>query len=96
LTGARNVDRRGYPDAVFDANDQLRGDRLKHVDSFLETANAAGGNNDPLIDGVSFAASDIAAVPEPASWAMMLLGFGAIGLTMRRRRKDSEAVSQFA
>lgn len=27
----------------------------------------------------------IAAVPEPATWAMMLLGFGAIGATMRRR-----------
>jgi hypothetical protein len=26
------------------------------------------------------------AVPEPATWAMMLLGFGAIGLTMRRKR----------
>jgi len=27
------------------------------------------------------------AVPEPATWAMMLLGFGAMGMTMRRRRK---------
>jgi len=27
------------------------------------------------------------AVPEPATWAMMLLGFGGIGLTMRRNRK---------
>ncbi|HMJ06002.1 MAG TPA: PEPxxWA-CTERM sorting domain-containing protein [Chthoniobacterales bacterium] len=26
------------------------------------------------------------AVPEPATWAMMLIGFGAIGLTMRRRK----------
>ena len=26
------------------------------------------------------------AVPEPATWAMMLLGFGAIGYSMRRRR----------
>jgi hypothetical protein len=26
------------------------------------------------------------AVPEPASWALMLLGFGAIGAAMRRRR----------
>jgi hypothetical protein len=26
-------------------------------------------------------------VPEPATWAMMLLGFGAVGYTMRRRRK---------
>jgi len=29
---------------------------------------------------------DIKAVPEPATWAMMLLGFGAIGFAMRRRR----------
>ena len=27
------------------------------------------------------------AVPEPATWAMMLLGFGAIGYSLRRRRK---------
>lgn len=27
-----------------------------------------------------------AAVPEPATWAMMLVGFGAIGFSMRRRR----------
>jgi|SRR5579884_3212987 len=28
----------------------------------------------------------IASVPEPATWAMMLLGFGGIGVAMRRRR----------
>lgn len=28
-----------------------------------------------------------AAVPEPSTWALMLLGFGAIGVSMRRRRK---------
>lgn len=28
-----------------------------------------------------------AAVPEPGTWAMMLLGFGAIGFAMRRRRQ---------
>jgi len=27
------------------------------------------------------------AVPEPATWAMMLIGFGAVGYSMRRRRK---------
>jgi hypothetical protein len=26
-------------------------------------------------------------VPEPATWAMMLVGFGGIGMAMRRRRK---------
>lgn len=31
----------------------------------------------------------VGAVPEPATWAMMLLGFGAIGVSMRRRRKNT-------
>jgi len=25
-------------------------------------------------------------VPEPASWALMILGFGAVGASLRRRR----------
>jgi hypothetical protein len=33
--------------------------------------------------GVSF----MPGVPEPATWAMMLIGFGAIGCTMRAKRK---------
>ena len=28
----------------------------------------------------------IAEVPEPATWAMMILGFGGVGAMMRRRR----------
>ena len=35
------------------------------------------------------------AVPEPAAWAMMLVGFGAIGASMRRRRSRF-AVRQLA
>ena len=32
----------------------------------------------------------IAAVPEPASWATMIVGFGAIGAGMRHRRRGAE------
>jgi hypothetical protein len=36
-----------------------------------------------VVQGVGFSP---AAVPEPGTWAMMLLGFGAVGFAMRRRR----------
>ena len=36
------------------------------------------------------------AVPEPASWAMMILGMGAVGFAMRRRSKVRTAVSYAA
>ena len=36
------------------------------------------------------------AVPEPATWAMMLLGFGGIGFAMRRGRKESGRLLQIA
>ena len=32
--------------------------------------------------------AEMPAVPEPATWAMMLLGFGGMGVAMRRRRKQ--------
>lgn len=38
----------------------------------------------------------VGGVPEPATWAMMLIGFGAIGVTMRRRRRHGEALPQIA
>jgi hypothetical protein len=33
-----------------------------------------------------------AAVPEPATWALMLIGFGAAGFAMRRSRKQQRGV----
>ena len=36
------------------------------------------------------------AVPEPATWAMMLLGFGGIGFAMRRGRKQNGRLLQIA
>src|SRR6478735_320682 len=42
-----------------------------------------GPDNTAYIDDVSLAAVD-SAVPEPSTWAMMLLGFGSIGFALRR------------
>ncbi|WP_260597120.1 PEPxxWA-CTERM sorting domain-containing protein [Sphingomonas endolithica] len=39
----------------------------------------------------NFEATANGAVPEPATWAMMILGMGAVGFAMRRRMKVSEA-----
>lgn len=31
----------------------------------------------------------IAALPEPGTWAMMIIGFGAVGFSLRRKRKTA-------
>jgi hypothetical protein len=36
------------------------------------------------------------AVPEPGTWGMMLMGFGAAGFAMRRRRRDGSKLAQVA
>jgi catechol 2,3-dioxygenase-like lactoylglutathione lyase family enzyme len=44
-------------------------------------------NDDVTGFGITNIRYDVASnLPEPASWAMMLLGFGAIGVAMRRRQ----------
>jgi hypothetical protein len=57
----------------------------------------------PLVDSGSLQNFDLpftingtfvsGAVPEPASWAMMILGMGAVGFTLRRRAKVATTVS---
>jgi hypothetical protein len=39
---------------------------------------------------------NLQAVPEPATWAMMLLGFGAAGMAMRRTRRRKGLLAQIA
>ena len=44
----------------------------------------------------TFALISESAVPEPATWAMMLMGFGAAGFAMRRRRSSLRPLAQIA
>ncbi|MDB5453794.1 MAG: hypothetical protein JWO33_2372, partial [Caulobacteraceae bacterium] len=50
--------------------------------------NPARGVTSEYFDNVSL---DVAAVPEPATWAMMIAGFGMIGGAMRHRRRTPAA-----
>ena len=43
---------------------------------------------------VTATSSAVGAVPEPATWAMLLLGFGMVGFAMRRRRSVRPTVSE--
>ncbi|KRB86320.1 hypothetical protein ASE00_06275 [Sphingomonas sp. Root710] len=42
-------------------------------------------------DNLTVGTAVVSTAPEPATWAMMLLGFGAIGWTLRHRRPASAA-----
>ena len=52
--------------------------------NFARSATLFGRSPFLVLDGVSVSAAD--AVPEPASWAMMIAGFGIAGAAARRRR----------
>lgn len=56
-----------------------------------------GNDGDYRYDSTSLAldvtSTTIAAVPEPATWAMMMLGFGMIGFGLRRRSRQAARVT---
>jgi hypothetical protein len=55
------------------------------------TLNTAGFSNAAL-----YTTDPTPGVPEPSTWAMMLLGFGAAGVAMRRSRRKTQLMSQLA
>lgn len=65
-----------------------------NVDSTYSVSLAAGGNT--LTTFAKIGAGAVAAVPEPSTWALMLLGFGSIGAAMRRQRRGKAALPQLA
>lgn len=45
------------------------------------------------IDDLSLIGSTSGGVPEPAAWALMIVGFGGVGALLRRRRRTQQAPS---
>jgi hypothetical protein len=75
--------------------------RFDDSDTLVQNTDAAHGNGLTFIASepnrsVAFAtAAAVSAVPEPATWLTMILGMGAIGFAMRRRKNVNTTV-QFA
>jgi hypothetical protein len=80
-------------------------DTIVYLDTFTVTVqringngNGTGngnGNGNHLLDPINFVQSDAilqAGVPEPSTWAMMLIGFAGLGFMAYRRTKKSAAV----
>jgi len=57
--------------------------------SLIVSVFSATGKQSQLAYG--FAEGSSGAVPEPATWMMMLIGFGAVGLALRRKRRGALA-----
>jgi len=53
----------------------------------LTLAAVTGGNGGVFFDKLSVQTDGAGAVPEPAAWALMIVGFGGVGATIRARRR---------
>lgn len=54
---------------------------------------AAGAVTSLLVTNFTLTPKATAAVPEPASWALMLVGFGAVGAALRSRRQAGKLLT---
>jgi len=67
-------------------------------DAALDAAITQYANMAPSLHGTAYALVNraggqdfVIGVPEPATWAMMIIGFGAVGMAMRSRRRLATA-----
>ncbi|WP_237709486.1 PEPxxWA-CTERM sorting domain-containing protein [Sphingomonas sp. KC8] len=77
-------DMNGYGDNWFSGR-ATNGDVIKSITFKLNPTNSGVDS----LKQVRLGGIAAAAVPEPATWAMLICGFGLVGLSMRRRQKVS-------
>ncbi len=78
VTGADTHSSMGWTPYVYDFT-------ANSASTTLTFASAANSPYGPVLDNVS-----VVAVPEPASWALIILGFGGLGALLRRRRHQRQ------
>ncbi|MEW5687592.1 MAG: PEPxxWA-CTERM sorting domain-containing protein [Pseudomonadota bacterium] len=62
-------------------------------DGLVDEVRLYGNSGNWVMDDLTYSVGDFAApAPEPATWAMMILGFGAAGAVIRRRRGVAFAI----
>ncbi|MDB5462253.1 MAG: hypothetical protein JWP23_642 [Phenylobacterium sp.] len=70
------------------------GDDGAHKPCVLHCGQSPGDGSTPKISGPTGDTPLTSVVPEPATWMMLILGFGALGLALRaQRRKGRRAVA---
>jgi hypothetical protein len=58
--------------------------------SFTITGVGTDATASTVFDNVRFGSAAVAPVPEPATWAMMIVGFGMVGANIRRRQHKAK------
>jgi hypothetical protein len=85
ITGSVSINGSGGVTVNFDNTDHLF---TSNAGPFFVTLNDIDVSNGALGAPIT---GHITAVPEPAAWGMMLLGFAGIGMTLRTRRRPALA-----
>lgn len=87
----------GYTDYSFDRPTERKSFETVNFSDWINLKKVTvsgvdrlGGKGDFALDSIL---TNRSALPEPSTWAIMILGFGAVGSSMRRRQK---AVVRFA
>ena len=73
--------------------DQSFSQYVQFTTTMGETIRSVTFTNVPAVDAFETANFNVTtAVPEPGTWAMMLVGFGMMGASMRYRRRNAKVV----
>jgi opacity protein-like surface antigen len=64
-----------------------------YTELFAENGAHVGDYAGSVVDNITNIVTTTGGVPEPATWALMLIGFGTAGFALRHRRRTSAALA---